>query len=206
MKATESGEAERAKLNELCAKEAREAFLGYAYGSLDSRQAFKLSFGETNKRDVDESKLKVLKKSFVEHGISPWKGPIPVLVDLDWINLNTLTKEVINSSDGPVVQWTDKFNDLCKVDDLWVTFLGGQHRQRALQDREIALKHDAYAMNDKIEKLFKAKRNEADKEAAMAYLTNLRTNILALQDDPLRWVFEFYDRGTCLLSAPIVLS
>lgn len=199
MKGTEAGEAARAKLNQQCAKEAKEAFLGYAYGSLDSRQAFKLSFGETNKRDIEKSKLNDLKKSFVEHGISPWKAPIPVLVDREWINLNTLTKEVINSNEGPVVEWTEK------VKDLWVTFLGGQHRQKALEDRETALKHDAYAMNDKIEKLYKAKHNEAEKDAAMVYLKNLRENVLALQDDPLRWVLEFYDIGTCSVGARIAV-
>ncbi|EIW54596.1 uncharacterized protein TRAVEDRAFT_50732 [Trametes versicolor FP-101664 SS1] len=189
LKGTEVAEASKTTLTKEDAAQAAEAFLGFGYGSLSDDQGFRWFFGQGNARAISPQRLAQLKQSFIEQGITPWRDPIAIVVDGRYIEPGCLTKEAITSDDGPTIQWTNA------VDDQWVDILGGQHRQRALQEREKELKLDVDRMDQKIEKLHNARRNEQEKEASLARLRYIRDNVRSLVGDPLRWLFAVYDKG-----------
>lgn len=189
LKATEIGEAEKTKMTKEDAAAAGAAFLGFAYGSFSDDQGFRWEFGKGNPRGINDTSLKELKQSFIDCGISPWRDPCNILVKPNYIEPGCLTKETIQTDDGPTVKWTNE------VEDKWLVILGGQHRKKALEDREKELKLDVRRMEQTINKLYNAKRNEQEKAAWLARLRYVRDNVRSVMGDPLRWLFAFYDHG-----------
>lgn len=189
LKGTEIGEAEKTKVTKEDAAVAAEAFLGFAYGSFSDDQGFLWEFGKGNPRGIKDSSLKELKQSFIDFGITPWRDPCKILVKQNYIEPGCLTKEVIQTDDGPTVKWTNE------VEGQWLVILGGQHRKRVLEDREKELKLDVRRMEQTINKLYNAKRNEQEKAASLERLRHVRDKVRSVMGDPLRWLFAFYDHG-----------
>lgn len=176
------------------AANAADAFIGFGFGSLSDDQGFRWFFGLGNARAISPERLAQLKKSFIEQGITPWRDPIVIFVDSRYIEPGCLTKEAITSDEGPTIKWTNA------VEGQWVDILGGQHRQRALQERAKELRLDVHRMDQKIEKLSNARRNEQEKQASLARLRYLRDHVRSLAGDPLRWLFAVYDKGKVVRS------
>ncbi|KAI0668018.1 hypothetical protein C8Q78DRAFT_940268, partial [Trametes maxima] len=87
------------------AMDAQAAFLGFAFVSLREEQDIHISFGDVNKRALNPAKVRQLMVGFKDLSVRNWINPLPVLVRREWINVRKLTREPIQSTVGPEVEW-----------------------------------------------------------------------------------------------------
>ncbi|KAL7279537.1 hypothetical protein ACG7TL_007383 [Trametes sanguinea] len=101
--------------------------LGYAFVNLLDPE-IRFSWGRYVNRAIDKAHVKKLKDSF-EQGIMNWKSEIPIVLDEDCVDVNSLSNEGVAREDINMARWR------AAAKRKTVHVLGGGHRVQALRER-----------------------------------------------------------------------
>ncbi len=114
--------------DEAVVQTAREVFMGFAFTSLSGDGPVRLYFNSVQMRGVlQESKIRNLVRSFHALGVRNWVNPVPMIVQPEYVNLDTVTRERVDNSEGPTLEW------LPDAHRQWIECLNGHHRRAALR-------------------------------------------------------------------------
>ena len=172
-------------------REVRELFIGYALVNVLEPGAVELHWGKYNNRAVDPSHVNSLLVDFQgSDGIDTFRNPFPCLVDEAWVEPQSLSKTLEDTSLVKTITWTSAVR-LGRVE-----VLGGRHRTQALaQYAEILKKKLATELNNLSKAETKAKGAASDKvNGLVAVVSRLEDEIRTLGF----MVAAFYKRGEVL--------
>ncbi|KAI0661897.1 hypothetical protein C8Q70DRAFT_932159, partial [Cubamyces menziesii] len=158
-------------------REVRELFIGYALVNVLEPGAVELHWGKYNNRAVDPSHVNSLLVDFQgSDGIDTFRNPFPCLVDEAWVEPQSLSKTLEDTSLVKTITWTSAVR-LGRVE-----VLGGRHRTQALaQYAEILKKKLATELNNLSKAETKAKGAASDKvNGLVAVVSRLEDEIRTL--------------------------
>ncbi len=189
LKGTNESEAKIKANIEANSQKAKKAFLGFAFMSFADDQPVRFNFREVNKRGIVIAKVRKLMSSFRDMSIRNWLDPMAIVCPAKYVNREKLTKEFIDTNEGPRLEWT------AEAQGQWIQCLGGQHRREAMRLRALGLDADANMTEKRLKKLINAKRDEQEKQEGVEELKNKLENINAVGADAMVWLVRVYDQG-----------
>ncbi|KAI0653262.1 hypothetical protein C8Q70DRAFT_937815 [Cubamyces menziesii] len=173
-------------------REVRELFIGYALINVLEPGPVELNWGKYNNRAVDPSHVNSLLIDFQgSDGIDTFRNPFPCIVDEAWIEPESLSKTLENTSRIKTITWTNAAR-LSRVE-----VLGGRHRTQALAQYAAILKKKLATERNNLSKAeTKAKGAASDK------VNDLMAVVSALEDEVRTAGFMaavFYKRGKVVI-------
>lgn len=150
---------------------------------------FTAIFGVHNDRPVDKASLARLLTSFKDDGIYRTENPMPVVMKRNLVDLSSLDQR--GDSEDRLLKWN--WSD-SEIQHRTVKFAGGQHRQAALRELQLAERTELEKLNKKLQTKKRGNASEKTTQEIMDLMQRIKDKEKVIQTMGY-WAVAIYDEG-----------